>query len=177
MDIWIPSEIGYVVSHRYRHFPPPCHYPVFERITGGGTVILSPSTLIVDVVVSSTHKDNTLQSVVEALNHTVGKRTFYIGKEWPDILHRPTHKKIGGTSFYHRKNITFISMSILLRRDIINIIERCLPYPDKAPLHRKNRSHKEFLISLEEITLFSLRDLVYTLISSLKSPLSYLPPT
>ncbi len=147
IDIWIPSDYGYVIPRSLRQFKPTCNLSVYTRITGGGAVILSPHTMILDIVSPVTKKEQILNSIALSITKTTGKPAK-VYPSWPDIV--VEDRKIAGTSFYYLKDRVFISISIIIHPEAIDLIDKCLPMPDKAPDYRAGRPHREFLTYVPE---------------------------
>lgn len=59
-------------------------------------------------------------------------------------------KKIAGTSLFRSKHYLLYQASILVDPKL-HLIERYLRHPSKEPNYRLNRSHSDFLTSLQEL--------------------------
>ena len=128
---------------------------VSHRKGGGGTVLLSPQSLVISIgtyVVN--YYDN--KSYFNGINQTIidAFAEFYpIFKQLElagisDITFKG--KKIAGTSMFRSRHYLLFQASILMNADFEEIA-KYLRHPSIEPEYRQKRSHKEFLINATEI--------------------------
>ncbi len=124
--------------------------PVYQRPSGGETVILSQKTLIISVRLLSERLENpqvyfkrinTL--IIAALEGLGVKEVHYKGISDISI----GEKKILGSSIYRKKKLVFYHAVLNIAEDI-ELISRYLQHPPKEPDYRKGRDHKDFVTSL-----------------------------
>lgn len=123
---------------------------IYQRPTGGQSVVLSPNMLIVSVTepLDSSRPSKEYfyaynQVIIEALQK-LGVKDLGV-KGISDIA--IGQKKIAGTAMYRNRLQVFYHAVLNVAEDV-NIFERYLKYPPKVPDYRKGRSHKEFVTSL-----------------------------
>ena len=123
---------------------------VYQRPTGGQSVVLSPKMLII--------------SITEPLNSSLPSKEYF--RLYNEITIRALetlgiedlgvkgisdiaigNKKIAGTAMYRNRQQVFYHAVLNVAEDV-NIFERYLKYPPTVPDYRKGRSHKEFVTSI-----------------------------
>lgn len=126
------------------------HIPVVKRNSGGGTVVLGPGCLTYVLILP---KEKQFIEVRKSYHHilsTVCNALQKIGykaeiKGVFDITIE--NKKIGGSAQLRKKRY-FLHHGTILYNFNINLISRYLKKPERKPKYRGNRSHKDFLFSL-----------------------------
>ena len=89
---------------------------------------------------------NTVQFKV--LRNISDKPNDFSQKGFSDLVFK--NRKFGGTSMFRSKRYLLYQASILVDKDL-NLIERYLKHPSKEPDYRGSRTHRDFLIGLNEI--------------------------
>jgi lipoate-protein ligase A len=123
---------------------------VYKRPSGGETVILTPSTLVISVKVTLDKFSNPTahfryfnEKIIEALSCLGVKDLRYRGISDVAI----GDKKILGSSIYRRRKILFYH-AVLNVSEPIETIERYIKHPTREPDYRNGRKHHEFVTSL-----------------------------
>jgi lipoate---protein ligase len=127
---------------------------VLKRYGGGGTVLLHPDCLIVSFGAWVREEFQNKKyfafingAVIKALGD-VGYRTDgFLQLGLSDIV--MGQKKIGGTSLFRSRHYLLYQASLLYRTRVEEI-EKYLKHPSKEPDYRKHRTHREFLMGLEQ---------------------------
>lgn len=124
--------------------------PVYKRPSGGETVVLSPQTLVISILIPEKNFRSPRiyfkeinQKIIQALQQTgiENLRTDGIS----DIcIHE---KKILGSSIYRSKDRVFYH-AVLNVSETTHTLERYLKHPPREPEYRNGRSHKDFVTSL-----------------------------
>ncbi len=135
--------------------------PIVKRLGGGGTVLLHPGCLVVSVGawVRDYYQNNLYfhllnQSVIDALNMKLPECSFS-QRGFSDIV--SGERKLAGTSLFRSRNYLLYQASILVELRVADI-ERYLAHPSAEPDYRLGRSHREFLMGLEELSALSVDD-------------------
>ena len=126
--------------------------PVYKRVSGGETVVLSPATLVVSIL----KQEDGLRSpkiyfnaynekIIQALGELGIKNLSTNGIS--DIC--ISDQKILGSSIYRDKNRVFYH-GVLNRAESVEVIEHYLKHPPREPGYREGRSHKDFVTSLAQ---------------------------
>ncbi len=124
--------------------------PVSRRRGGGGTVVLSPGTVILSIAGRSSLQYH-LREHMNAVNTIIIDTLKLLGVN--SLFIRGTSditlgmKKILGSSLYRRKDLLLYQGSLLVNPDL-NAIKRYLKQPRKQPRYRKHRPHEDFVTSL-----------------------------
>ncbi len=123
---------------------------VYQRPSGGETVILTPNTLVISVKIKIGEKLNAHQyfkkindKIITALS-TLGVKNLHM-KGISDIS--IGNKKILGSSIYRKKDTLFYH-AVLNVSESTSVISKYLKHPAKEPDYRKGRSHETFVTSL-----------------------------
>lgn len=131
-----------------------CHekkIPILRRKGGGGTVVLSPGCLILTFAFYAKnlygngeyfHKINTLW--IDALK-SLGIENLS-QKGISDIC--LGNKKVVGSSIFRKRHLLVYQGSLLVNPDL-SLMSDLLCYPSRAPEYRANRTHEEFVTSLQ----------------------------
>jgi lipoate---protein ligase len=148
---------------------------VYKRPTGGQAVVLTPKTLVVSVL----QKESNIRApkvLFEKINSIIIQSLEQIGvqhlsnKGISDIAIR--EKKILGSALYRNKERNFYH-AVLNISESADIFERYLKHPVKEPDYRKGRTHKDFVISLEqEGYSFMIEEIKNILISTFEKTLN-----
>ncbi|BBM84158.1 lipoyl protein ligase domain-containing protein [Candidatus Uabimicrobium amorphum] len=123
---------------------------IYQRPTGGQSVVLSPNMLIISIT-EPLDSSRPSKEYFYAYNQIIIKALQQMGvkdlgvKGISDIA--IGQKKIAGTAMYRNRLQVFYHAVLNVGEDV-NIFERYLKYPPKVPDYRKGRSHKEFVTSL-----------------------------
>lgn len=126
--------------------------PVYQRPSGGETVVLSPGTLVVSIL----KRGDGLRSpriyfnaynkkIIQALGGLGVKNLSTNGISDICIY----NQKILGSSIYRNKDRVFYH-GVLNRAESVDVIERYLKHPLREPGYRVGRSHKDFVTSLAQ---------------------------
>lgn len=122
--------------------------PVIRRFSGGGTVVIEPTTVFFTLIVSHNtlsvppFPKDVLIWMEEVLRQAFKGLPFSL-KENDFILN---DKKCGGNAQYFTKGRVLHHTSFLW--DYSEEYMNLLLHPPKMPMYRENRSHKEFLTTL-----------------------------
>lgn len=124
--------------------------PLSRRRGGGGTVVLSPGTVILSIAGRSTLQYH-LREHMNAVNRIIVDTLEQLGVDSPVIRGISDitlgMKKILGSSLYRRKDLIIYQGSLLVNPDL-SLMKRYLKQPRKQPAYRKDRSHEDFVTSL-----------------------------
>ena len=124
--------------------------PLLRRRGGGGTVVLSPGTVILSIAGRSTLQYH-LREHMNAVNRIIVDTLEQLGVDSPVIRGISDitlgMKKILGSSLYRRKDLVLYQGSLLVNPDL-SLMKRYLKQPRKQPAYRKDRSHEDFVTSL-----------------------------
>lgn len=147
---------------------------IVRRDGGGGTVFLDNGTLIVDIAFKL-DKSKSINSCLDMCESIILKSLNKMNFEVEVIKGNHdfvwANKKIAGISVYKRKNVLLYGISILLKTTTVHKISKYLKIPLIQPGYRNNRSHNEFLISLEQIKSYDIKKLKNSLIKELENSL------
>lgn len=126
--------------------------PVYQRPSGGETVVLSPGTLVVSILKQVDGLRSPRQyfnayneKIMQALRGLGIKNLSSNGIS--DIC--IGNQKILGSSIYRNKDRVFYH-GVLNRAESVEIIERYLEHPIREPEYRDGRSHRDFVTSLAQ---------------------------
>lgn len=124
--------------------------PIYRRSGGGCAVFLDPGNLVVSLVMPAKGRprirklfDQCNQWLISGLTQSGIKGIYQDGIS--DLVRE--NRKIGGTSLYCNRDITYYSASILVNPDLKNIM-RYIHHPPREPGYRQGRSHLDFVTSL-----------------------------
>jgi lipoate-protein ligase A len=124
--------------------------PISRRRGGGGTVVLSPGTVIISIAGLSTLQYH-LREHMNAVNLTIIDTLELLGVDSPVIQGFSDialgNKKILGSSLYRRKDLVLYQGSLLVNSDL-TLMNRYLKLPRKQPEYRGGRPHDAFVTSL-----------------------------
>jgi lipoate-protein ligase A len=128
---------------------------VAARRGGGGTVVLSPGTLVT-VVVGRRGRDEGAREIfsrvhgpmIEVLGSLVGRAVEERGLSDLAVGGR----KILGSSLYlaQRPALYFYQSSLMVHNDV-SLLDRYLAHPPREPDYRGGRGHREFCTTLAEL--------------------------
>lgn len=146
---------------------------VYKRPSGGETVVLSPRTLVVSVLIPET-KFRAPGIYFQEINRKIIRALQDIGLNHlradgiSDIC--IGDKKILGSSLYRGKDRVFYH-AVLNVSENTRTLERYLKHPPREPQYRNGRSHEEFVTSLAAEGYFiDCHLLQQTLHSTLSTP-------
>ncbi|GAK57979.1 putative lipoate-protein ligase [Candidatus Vecturithrix granuli] len=154
---WEPEQIVVVLGRGNQAEREVCqdrcqddHIPIIRRRGGGGTVVLSPGTLVISLVKRVQHQYHFHEYfqqintyIIEALESLGIKNLNQQG--YSDICIRD--RKILGSSMYRSRDILFYTASLMIANDL-TLLDRYLKHPSKEPEYRQGRSHLEFVTTL-----------------------------
>ena len=124
--------------------------PISRRRGGGGTVVLSPGTVIISIAGLSNLQYH-LREHMNAVNRTIIATLEQLGVDCPVIQGISDialgNKKILGSSLYRRKDLVLYQGSLLVNSDL-TLMDRYLKMPRKQPEYRGGRRHEAFVTSL-----------------------------
>lgn len=183
LEIWIPHEACVVLgrSNQLREVHVPhCEedgIPILKRLGGGGTVLLSPSCLVVSLglwVRDYYQNSRYFQLINQALIHCLAQGApgyAFNQRGHSDIV--TGDKKCVGTSLFRSRNFLMYQASILLSLDI-EAIERYLQHPSLEPDYRRGRTHRDFLVGLHALSSLTHQDWLQLFRLNLESKLRLL---
>lgn len=124
--------------------------PVIKRFSGGGAIYVDEGTVFATFILN--HKDLAINPFPEPiLQWAEGfyKNAFEIPKFHLDENDFVIgNRKIGGNAQYIQKKRWLLHTSFLWNFKVENM--KCLLYPPKTPIYRKNRPHTEFLTRFKD---------------------------
>lgn len=128
------------------------HVPVVVRPSGGGAVVLAPGMVTVSVLAPLTGPRHTGQLfarycrwVAEALGELGVPRLTLRGVS--DLC--LGDRKVVGSSLRLLLHSVLFQASVLVDPDL-ELLDRYLPYPSRAPEYRRGRPHSEFVTTLAQ---------------------------
>lgn len=159
---WVPKENMVVLGSSNKEsvevYSEGCQQlgiPVLKRYGGGGTVLLYPGCFVVSVGlwVKDLYQN---QRYFQRLNSSVIQS---LASRWPifadlgqkglsDIV--MGDKKVAGTSMFRSRNYLLYQASVIVHLDV-DLLAQCLRHPSKEPDYRSGRSHRDFLVGLQDI--------------------------
>ena len=169
-DIWIPQNQCIVLGKSKKEtedinleFTNSDKIPVTRRVTGGGTVLIDEGCIIIDIGFRAKNRNKTIDLLskgnsvlVEALQ-SLGIPAE-VDSSWPDI--KIDNYKICGSSLGIRNTLFLYSASMLYKSSTIKKIDYYLTTPKRSPEYRQLREHKDFLISIDQISSLSQAEIV-----------------
>jgi lipoate-protein ligase A len=153
---------------------------VHKRPSGGQTVVLTPKTLVVSVLLHQHPTANPLEAF-KKINTTIASALARVGVE--KLAHKGISditiedRKILGSSIYRSKERLFYH-GVLNVAEPSTTFERYLKHPPKEPDYRRGRPHGDFVTSIatnkNDIDIRdieqSLHDAMRELMESLSNP-------
>ncbi len=134
---------------------------VTKRLGGGGTVILHPGCLVVSagLWVKDYYKNDLYfrllnQSIIYVIEARIPAHSFS-QRGYSDIV--LGEKKLAGTSLFRSRNYLLYQASLLIDARI-DLMETYLQHPSAEPDYRKGRSHRDFVMGLNELVSDSPRE-------------------
>lgn len=125
--------------------------PIFQRHGGGGCVVLDPNSVCIGLRYPRENSMNISDFLLHSskgiqlfLNETYDLNVEV--KENYDLL--LDNKKFLGASLYMPKGLCLYLAVILMKKEGLSNINKYLTMPSKEPVHRKGRSHSDFLTPL-----------------------------
>lgn len=124
--------------------------PIIRRRGGGGTVVLSPGTLVISLVKRVQHQYH-FHEYFQQMNTYIIEALESVGishlnqQGYSDICIRD--RKILGSSMYRSRDILFYTASLMIANDL-TLLDRYLKHPSKEPEYRQGRSHLEFVTTI-----------------------------
>ena len=130
--------------------------PIFRRQGGGGCVLLDGNSICVAFRYSRNNSYNTTPYFTKSSKII---QQFLLNQLNLECQIHPNYdlslggKKLLGASLYMPKSFAlYLAVILIDKAKVINKINRYLHYPSKSPNYRQNRSHDEFLTSINEHT-------------------------
>jgi lipoate-protein ligase A len=126
-------------------------YPVIQRFSGGGTVIVDANTLFVSFIcnkkdcASTAYPEQILRWTEQVFKESFSIQGFSL-RENDFVIN---HLKCGGNAQYITKDRWVQHTSFLW--DFCPKNMECLLHPKKTPTYREGRSHQEFLCTLKSL--------------------------
>jgi len=157
IKVWIPTETCIVMGKSnnpadslFTENVLADSIPVYKRLSGGETVVLSNKMIIISIVVKQTDfksgksyfKDYNTK-IITALKVLGIIDLGYNGISDITINDR----KILGSSIYQNKDVVFYHAVLNVGESAL-LIDKYLKHPKREPDYRKNRSHGDFVTSL-----------------------------
>lgn len=179
--VWIPDS-NYIVLGQSNKFQNSIieenvlrdEIPVFQRPSGGETVILTPDTIIVSIKENTAKLENPKKYFKRYNNIIINSlENFQIQnlyeKGISDIA--LNDKKILGSSIYRNFKYIFYHAVINLGTNPL-IIDKYLKHPEREPSYRNKRKHSDFVTSLtKEGFLINIEELAENLRITLRKEL------
>lgn len=164
--IWTPEKICLVIGHSQEidkelrvDNVAADRVPVYRRRSGGGAVLLTPSCLCVALRFKKTpslgiHDCFAMGSgvIARAVKKTLGLDLASRGIS--DLA--CGERKVVGCSLYMPRDFALYLASILIEADYEGM-DRYLAHPSKEPEYRARRSHRDFVVGLEELAEKKIR--------------------
>ena len=161
LRLWEPSQyfvvLGYGNRARSEVNLPFCQQhtiPVLRRCTGGGTVLQGPGVLNYSLVLRA-DSASPAHSIAAANHFILDRHQAALSSllRAPVEIRGHTDLAIGGLKFSgnsQRRTRRFLLFhgAFLLHLDL-DLMERILPMPTRAPEYRFGRSHSDFLMNLK----------------------------
>lgn len=145
---------------------------VHKRPSGGQTVVLTPKTLVVSVLLHQAPTANPLEAF-KKINTAIASALARVGVE--NLAHKGISditiedRKILGSSIYRSKDRLFYH-GVLNVAEPNSTFERYLKHPPKEPDYRRGRPHSDFVTSIAENNLdITFCDVEESLHDALKS--------
>lgn len=168
LELWIPQQTLVVLGRSNRMssetFAERCArdgVEVLKRLGGGGTVLLHSGCLVVSVgawvrefYANDRYFRLLNQAIIDTISMRLPERTLE-QKGYSDIVCEG--RKLVGTSLFRSRNYLLYQASILVETRM-DQIEKYLPHPSAEPQYRQGRSHKAFLMGLEDLVELSPHD-------------------
>lgn len=124
--------------------------PIIRRRGGGGTVVLSPGTLVISLVKRVRYQYH-FQEYFHRINDYIIEALTSLDihdlqqQGHSDICIRD--RKILGSSMYRSRDILFYTASLMIANDL-TLLDRYLKHPSKEPEYRKGRLHAAFVTTI-----------------------------
>ena len=124
--------------------------PVYKRPSGGETVILTPSTVVISIVFQQANFRggrsyfDIINNRIKILLEELGIKNVEL-EGISDIALNDV--KILGSALYQNKEVVFYH-AVLNISESAELMERYIKHPTREPDYRKNRKHREFVTSL-----------------------------
>ena len=156
-------ELSTVVVGRGNSIEKECHVgpcekdsiPIVRRKGGGGTVVLSPASMIVsvgcwvkDYYESCFYLSSLNRSLISALSKYKQVLSGLYQDGTSDIVWK--EQKVAGTSLFRSRNYLLYQASVLVGNDKEKMA-KYLKHPSVEPAYREGKSHHEFTTYLEAI--------------------------
>ena len=160
--VWIPESPMVILGNSNRPeiecHQDQCHLervPILKRCGGGGTVVLHSGCVVVGFFAwVDNYYDNHRyfrllnDSVISALAGEWKALAALDTKGISDIAWR--EQKVAGTSLFRSRNFLLYQASVLIDGRV-ELLERFLKHPSREPEYRAGKSHRDFVIGLNEV--------------------------
>lgn len=126
--------------------------PVMRRRGGGCAVVLDPGNVIVSLVLPQEGIGG-ITAAFAAISARLIAALARCGV--PNVEQAGTSdlalagRKIGGSCLWRTKGLAYYSATLLVRPDLA-LVDRYLPHPPREPAYRRQRSHRDFLATLQD---------------------------
>ncbi len=144
---------------------------IYKRPGGGCSVLLDPGNLVVSTAFPVEGLKDTKLWFNRCTSWLVdGLKTVGIGDVYDDGISDLVidNKKIAGSAFYRMKGFAYYTASLMVNPDIEKM-QKMLKHPPREPDYREGRIHKEFVISLSQVSKYnSAPQLLASLLEVLK---------
>ncbi len=127
--------------------------PIYRRVTGGGTVILSPGTLVIALrlkqhqVGVECYFADINNALIRGLKDCAVDDAACFGHGDLAIQENGKRLKILGASLRQSRGAVYY-LGVLMIDDLVPLMQRYLPMPSKQPDYRTDRSHADFCTHL-----------------------------
>lgn len=170
-DVWSPND-KLVVLGRFSKEKEDINSTVYNdslsivrRPGGGGTVILDEGVLVIDIGLKM--KKRNISNCFNFFNNIIiqSLKIFGINAITDDECYdlRIGNRKVGGVSIAIKSEKILYGASLIVNKDTICNIEKYLRIPLKQPRYRRNRSHRDFLVSLDNYQELDTLELIKVL--------------
>lgn len=128
---------------------------LYKRAGGGCSVVLDPGNVIVSVALPMPGLAG-IKSAFAAVSQWL--ITALARCEVADVAQKGVsdlvigNRKIGGSCVYRTKGLLYYTTTLLVNHNA-ELVDRYLKYPPREPDYRIGRSHRQFMVSLQELGL------------------------
>lgn len=125
-------------------------WPIYRRVTGGGTVLLTPGCVVVACRLQRCRIDT--QWYFDAINRVIGPTIAELcGRPWTtrghgdgciEVAPGDLRKVVGASQRQNREQAVYLG--VVLIEDCCLAMERYLAAPSRQPAYRRDRAHGDF---------------------------------
>ncbi len=127
---------------------------IYRRRGGGCAVVLDPGNVIVTVVLPSSGFGK-INEYFETISYWLidGLKNSGVDGSYSEGICDLVidDRKIGGACMQRKRDYVYYSASLLVNPDI-GLMEKYLMHPPREPGYRKHRTHRDFVVTLKEIS-------------------------